>query len=167
MYDWGNPWSSVSSGYQYSGPTTVTGIPGTVVEIIRQMPPRTHSPRLVKYGPGAQGSSARWVMARRRTTRRRPVPVQFPAGVTIASLPSPMPYDAGGVFSFGAPFFGSTGGLRLNQSVVGMAATSDGGGYRLVAADGGIFDFGDAVFGGSLPGSGVAVTDIVGAVPTA
>ena len=55
----------------------------------------------------------------------------------------------GGIFSFGAPFFGSTGG------------------YRLVAADGGIFDFGDAVFEGSLPGSGVAVTDIVGAAPTA
>jgi hypothetical protein len=73
----------------------------------------------------------------------------------------------GGVFSFGAPFFGSTGGLRLNKPVVAMAATPDGGGYRLVAADGGTFDFGDALFEGSLPGSGVAVTNIVGAVPTA
>ncbi|HET9075698.1 MAG TPA: hypothetical protein VFN68_02110 [Acidimicrobiales bacterium] len=55
----------------------------------------------------------------------------------------------GGVFSFGAPFFGSTGGLRLNQPVVGMAATPDGGGYWLVARDGGIFSFGDASFYGS------------------
>jgi hypothetical protein len=30
-----------------------------------------------------------------------------------------------------------------------MAATSDGGGYWLVASDGGIFNFGDAGFHGS------------------
>jgi hypothetical protein len=30
-----------------------------------------------------------------------------------------------------------------------MAATHDGGGYRLVANDGGIFDYGDAPFHGS------------------
>ena len=35
-------------------------------------------------------------------------------------------------------------GLRLNAPVVGMAATPDGGGYWLVAADGGIFSYGDA-----------------------
>ena len=29
--------------------------------------------------------------------------------------------------------------MALNQPVVGMAATKDGGGYWLVAADGGIF----------------------------
>ena len=40
----------------------------------------------------------------------------------------------GGVFSYGdAPFFGSTGALRLNAPIVGMAATPDGGGYWLVA----------------------------------
>ena len=36
-----------------------------------------------------------------------------------------------------------------NKPVVGMAATPDGGGYWLVASDGGIFSFGDAVFYGS------------------
>ena len=41
-------------------------------------------------------------------------------------------------------FYGSTGALHLNQPIVGMAATPDGGGYWLVAADGGIFSFGDA-----------------------
>ena len=35
----------------------------------------------------------------------------------------------------------------------GMAATPDGGGYWLVAADGGVFSFGDASFFGSMGGS--------------
>ncbi len=56
----------------------------------------------------------------------------------------------GGVFAFGdADFFGSMGGTRLNQPVVGMAATPSGQGYWLVARDGGIFAFGDAQFYGS------------------
>ena len=40
-------------------------------------------------------------------------------------------------------------GTTLNQPVVGMAATPDGGGYWLDAADGGIFTFGNAQFWGS------------------
>ena len=48
-----------------------------------------------------------------------------------------------------APFYGSTGVLHLNQPIVGMAATPDGGGYWLVASDGGIFAYGDARFYGS------------------
>jgi ribosomal protein L24E len=56
----------------------------------------------------------------------------------------------GGIFAFGeAPFYGSTGSTRLNQPIVGMAATPTGRGYWLVAADGGIFAFGDARFFGS------------------
>ena len=39
----------------------------------------------------------------------------------------------GGVFSFGAPFFGSTGGIRLNQPVRGHAVHRDGQGYWFVA----------------------------------
>jgi hypothetical protein len=59
----------------------------------------------------------------------------------------------GGIFNFGnLPFCGSTGGIVLNQPVVGMADTADGGGYWTVAADGGIFAFGDAVFHGSMGG---------------
>ncbi|MGH9080917.1 MAG: hypothetical protein ACRDYE_12750 [Acidimicrobiales bacterium] len=38
-------------------------------------------------------------------------------------------------------FFGSTGAIHLNQPIVGMASTPDGGGYWLVASDGGIFSF--------------------------
>jgi SpoIID/LytB domain protein len=72
----------------------------------------------------------------------------------------------GGVFSFGnAQFYGSTGGMRLNQPVVGMASTHDAGGYWEVASDGGVFSFGDASFHGSTgsirlnkPMVGMAVT---------
>jgi hypothetical protein len=59
----------------------------------------------------------------------------------------------GGIFTFGdATFLGSTGGMHLNQPIVGMAATPDGRGYWLVASDGGIFTFGDATFLGSTGG---------------
>ena len=56
----------------------------------------------------------------------------------------------GGIFSFGAPFYGSTGALHLNRPIVGMAAAPGGNGYWLVARDGGVFSFGPvAVFQGS------------------
>jgi hypothetical protein len=56
----------------------------------------------------------------------------------------------GGIFSFGdAPFYGSTGNIKLNRPVYGMASTPGGGGYWMVADDGGIFAFGDARFFGS------------------
>ncbi len=55
----------------------------------------------------------------------------------------------GGVFAVNAPFFGSLGGVRLAQPVVGMAPTPSAKGYWLVARDGGIFTFGDARFFGS------------------
>jgi subtilisin family serine protease len=56
----------------------------------------------------------------------------------------------GGIFAFGdAGFLGSTGDIRLNSPIVGMAKTVTGKGYWLVAADGGIFTFGDAAFFGS------------------
>ena len=55
----------------------------------------------------------------------------------------------GGIFSFNAPFLGSTGAIHLNQPVVGMTASPDGQGYWFVASDGGVFSFGDAGFYGS------------------
>jgi hypothetical protein len=61
----------------------------------------------------------------------------------------PEPSD-GGVFGYGdAQFYGSTGGLRLNKSVVGMAAAPGGNGSWLVASHGGIFTYGDAQLYGS------------------
>jgi hypothetical protein len=59
----------------------------------------------------------------------------------------------GGIFTYANnTFFGSTGGLKLNMPMVGMAATADGQGYWLVASDGGIFSYGDALFHGSRGG---------------
>jgi hypothetical protein len=58
----------------------------------------------------------------------------------------------GGIFAYNAPFFGSTGAVRLNQPIVGMEASPNGQGYRFVAADGGIFTYGQAPFDGSTGG---------------
>jgi len=62
----------------------------------------------------------------------------------------------GGVFSFAGPagersarFYGSTGAIRLNQPIVGMAAHPSGKGYWFVASDGGVFSYGEAKFHGS------------------
>lgn len=43
--------------------------------------------------------------------------------------------------------------MKLNQPIVGMTSTSTGKGYWFVAADGGIFSFGDAKFYGSAAAS--------------
>jgi hypothetical protein len=58
----------------------------------------------------------------------------------------------GGIFAFGAPFYGSTGSITLNKPVVGMSANAGGTGYWFVASDGGIFAFGHAAFRGSMGG---------------
>ncbi len=59
----------------------------------------------------------------------------------------------GGIFTFGdASFYGSTGSMRLNRPVVGMAAAPGGAGYWLVASDGGVFTFGLAGFAGAATG---------------
>jgi hypothetical protein len=82
-------------------------------------------------GPAATGPSC-------------PTPPQPPSGYWQVG-------SDGGVFSYGAAqFYGSTGAMKLNKPVVGMAATPDGKGYWLVASDGGIFSYGDAQFYGSM-----------------
>jgi len=48
--------------------------------------------------------------------------------------------------------------------VVGMASTPDGKGYWLVAADGGVFAYGDAAFAGSGAAAGQKV---IGLIPSA
>ncbi len=56
----------------------------------------------------------------------------------------------GGVFAFDAPFRGSLGSIRLNRPVVGMIAY--GNGYLMVGSDGGVFNFSDKQFFGSIGG---------------
>ncbi len=92
--------------------------------------------------------------------------------VGIASTPDGNGYwlvgADGGVFNFGdAGFYGNTytdgltglkGSHSLNMPVMGIMATADGGGYWLVAKDGGVFNFGDAGFAGSAARSGISYT---------
>ncbi|HVT42036.1 MAG TPA: hypothetical protein VHD39_03555, partial [Acidimicrobiales bacterium] len=85
----------------------------------------------------------------------------------------------GGIFAFGdAGFFGSIPGLgmgpagsglphALNAPIVGMVPSADGGGYFMVASDGGVFAFGDAQFEGSCPGIGGCNGAAVAVVPDA
>jgi hypothetical protein len=54
----------------------------------------------------------------------------------------------GGVFTFGTPFRGSMGAQKLNKPVTGMVPF--GNGYLMVAEDGGIFNFSNLPFLGSL-----------------
>ena len=85
----------------------------------------------------------------------------------------------GGIFAFGnASYYGSIPGIglapagsanpkRLNAPIVGMVPSSDGGGYFMVAADGGVFTFGDAKFAGSCPGIGGCSGAAVDVMPDA
>ena len=84
-------------------------------------------------------------------------PIDLSTGLSVpCDPPAGTPYgyrftaSDGGVFTYGdQPFCGSTGGIRINQPVVGIANTADAGGYWTVARDGGIFSFGNARFFGS------------------
>jgi len=83
----------------------------------------------------------------------------------------------GGVFSFGdTRFYGSIPGLgmhpagsglphSLNDPIVAMVPSADGGGYFMVGSDGGVFAFGDAHFAGSCPGIGGCAGSAVAVVP--
>jgi len=85
----------------------------------------------------------------------------------------------GGIFAFGdAGFYGSIPGLglhpagsglpdSLNAPIVGMVPSADGGGYFMVASDGGVFAFGDAKFAGSCPGIGGCSGAAVAVMPDA
>jgi len=57
----------------------------------------------------------------------------------------------GGIFAFESPFRGSMGSARLNKPVTGMVRF--GNGYLMVGEDGGIFNFSDRAFYGSLGGN--------------
>ncbi len=85
----------------------------------------------------------------------------------------------GGVFAFGdSGYYGSVPGLGLHPAgsglpnsldapIVGMVPSADGGGYFMVASDGGVFAFGDALFAGSCPGIGGCNGAAVAVMPDA
>jgi hypothetical protein len=108
--------------------------------------------------------------------------------VGIAPTPSGQGYwlvaADGGVFTFGnAPYLGNTytigftglsGSRPLAAPIVGIAPDPSGQGYWLVAADGGVFTFGNAPYLGNtytigftgLSGSRPLAAPVVGLVPT-
>ncbi len=86
----------------------------------------------------------------------------------------------GGIFAFGdAGYHGSIPGVglapagtgggapQLDAPIVAMVPSTDGGGYFMVASDGGVFAFGDARFEGSCPGIGGCSGAAVAVVPDA
>jgi len=95
----------------------------------------------------------------------RSVNFTYPGSPTSARAYRTVATD-GGIFSFGgAPFYGSTGSLHLDQPIVGMTLDRATGGYWLVARDGGIFGF-RAPFHGSAAAD-APVAPIVGMAATA
>ena len=81
------------------------------------------------------------------------------AGVTVT---------AAAALIVGGPALPASATTPAPSPVVGIAATSDGGGYWLVGADGGVFTFGDAGFFGSIPAElaagGVTLTSPVSVI---
>ena len=105
----------------------------------RREPPRRrpgrHSPRWRRLAVGLAGSL-----------------ILAPALVALAPATAGAAYPdnpAQPVNFGGANSFGPSGGLQLNAPPVAMASTSDGQGYWIAAADGGIFNYGSAGFFGS------------------
>ncbi|HEV3365453.1 MAG TPA: hypothetical protein VG795_15190, partial [Acidimicrobiia bacterium] len=70
------------------------------------------------------------------------------------------------MFAYGdAAPHGDLAAVRLNGPVLDSVATPSGGGYWMVASDGGIFNYGDAPFVGSA-GSLALSKPIVDMAPT-
>jgi hypothetical protein len=161
----GQTLTTVKVGTQIDGVAWATAATGTMLVVdggtnkITAMPGSFTPGTLFITAPSDSGVAGFVGTVNLTTGTITPVATGFasPTGLLfIPGTPNPGPYGYhlaaadGGVFSFGdSTFFGSMGGQRLNQPIVGMATTPDRQGYWLVASDGGIFTFGDAGFFGS------------------
>lgn len=111
-----------------------------------------HVPENTHWDPGACPITALLVREPLTTENPKPQGAPMAAAPFVAMLVHPnggyLEIGAdGGVFAWGdppAPFFGSLGGVALNQPIVGAEWTPDFGGYYLIGKDGGIFAFGNA-----------------------
>ena len=74
--------------------------------------------------------------------------------LTVPAAPSgaDTPVLPDSVRAFGAGSLGDLSAAAPNRPPVALAGTADGGGYWLVASDGGVFSYGDAAFHGSTGG---------------
>ncbi len=108
--------------------------------------------------------------ARRTRAALLAVVVAFVAVPTLVLVAAPAPASAttvapNSVVPFGTTGVGANAVANPNAPIVGMAATPDGGGYWLVASDGGIFSYGNAGFFGSA-GSLTLNAPVVGMAAT-
>ena len=93
---WGVPLPSVGgvqAHMETDTPTAVTGIPDPIVEVVTSNSDTyalTSTGSVWVWGADALGEFGNGTM---KSFSDHPVQVEFPAGVTIASLPSPMPYN--------------------------------------------------------------------------
>jgi len=118
---------------------------GLVVAVVPAGPAGGHRP-----GPGHLQGEQRWdgtlplLELRQRVARQAAGPVRARTEATLALATSCSSSTGALTHETTSGGYGSTGAMRLNQPVVGMASTPSGLGYWLVARDGGIFPFGDA-----------------------
>jgi len=170
VYNWGDPWGD-PYGLQYFGPSPVDGIPGTIVQI--------STSNSASYALTKTGEVWAWGVGRgdalgngthpKSTTK--PVRVKFPAGVKVASLPSPMPFDTGmaidrngNIWGWGADVEDSLcmpGGhldvpKKLPLSHVTQA--SGAGGHGLYVSDGKLYACGGNTAGELGDGSTTAIS---------
>jgi len=128
---------------------------GAWTETPAVLPPDSVSPPESYFGLGELPGAAVSCVAGTCAASGVYVPTGAPGAGFIDTFPNLTGYQMvasdGGLFAFNTPFFGSMGGMPLNEPVVGMAVVPDSGGYYEVASDGGIFAF-NAPFYGSMGG---------------
>jgi hypothetical protein len=124
-------------------------VPGSDTCTGQQVAPNAACTVGIVFSPAAEGSRTGFIFFVDNGTGSPHLGLLLGRGVHTAGYW--LSGSDGGIFAFGpgASFFGSTGSMKLNQPIVGIAATPDSGGYWEVATDGGIFAFGDAGFYGS------------------
>jgi hypothetical protein len=169
---------------QYQGTFLFAGSTGTTSLVVNAPPPPPPPPPPAQHGYWLVGSdggiftfgSAQFYGSTGSLHLQRPV-----VGIVPTTTRNGYWLDAsdGGIFAFGdAGFYGSIPGLglhpagsglpnSLNAPIVGMVPSTDGGGYFMVASDGGVFAFGDAHFAGSCPGIGGCTGAAVAVMPDA
>jgi hypothetical protein len=168
----------------YSGNGTFSGSSGSATLTVDSPPPPPPPPPQPTHGYWLVGSdggiftfgSAHFYGSTGSLRLQRPV-----VGIVPTADRGGYWLDAsdGGIFAFGdAGFYGSIPGLGLHPAgsglpnslaapIVGMVPSADGGGYFMVASDGGVFAFGDARFAGSCPGIGGCTGAAVAVMPDA
>lgn len=154
VYNWGYPWGD-PYGLQYFGPSVVDNIPGPIVQISTSNSASyalTKTGEVWAWGVGRGGALGNGTQPKSTTT---PVQVKFPAGVKIASLPSPMPFDtgmaidrSGNAWGWGADVEDSlcVAGGHLNEPVklpfTHVTEASGAGGHGLYVSNGKLYTCG-------------------------